>query len=139
MWAVTIQGDAPAKVFPACPGAPHLWKAPNHRLTPDDGRYRVPAPPPSQLLRPPGQTYIVIRYTSGAANGMNGRYLASSMLQALFAIAPNLALAQSNPPLEDPLPFPGFNCTVNEYIDRMATINGSSHSRVQQTWALLGR
>jgi hypothetical protein len=36
------------------------------------------------------------------------------------------------------MPIPGFNCDANKYVDRIATMNGSSHSRVQQTWALLG-
>ena len=76
---------------------------------------------------------------AGPADDVRLGYLASSMLQGLLAITPNLALAQSDPPLDGPLPFPGFNCTVHEYVDRMGALNGSWHSRVQRTWALLGR
>lgn len=49
-----------------------------------------------------------------------------------------MALAQSNPPLDSLMPFAGFNCTVNAYVDWIGALNNSWHPRVQQAWALLG-
>lgn len=73
---------------------------------------------------------------TGPADDVRLGYLASIMLQALLAVPPLLALAQSTPQLDSIVP--GFGCAVGDYLDRMAGAYHFAHQRVPQTWALLG-
>ena len=72
---------------------------------------------------------------TGPADDVRLGYLAALMLQGLLAVPPNLALAQSKPQLDSIVP--GFACTVDAYLDRMAAAYNFAHQRLEQTWALL--